>query len=208
MVKVGRKEEFIDTTMQIVAQNGLGGFAMKQVTSKMGVSEALIYKYFETKENLLYACFESFHMRVAALFRNFTLPPITSPQDMYAAIRSLWFTYFEFLVNGDYRTIYYFDYRDSPYIREVMKHDDEAAATYFKYFAAIVHNINTRARFTERSSGAHLWMYVLDTSGIFAKRIIRGELPRTEESYEEIWRLISQGILGVVMPTPTGLGNS
>lgn len=84
---------------------------MKQVNSKMGVSEALIYKYFETKENLLYACFESFHMRVAALFRNFTLPPITSPQDMYAAIRALWFTYFEFLVNGDYRTIYSFDYR-------------------------------------------------------------------------------------------------
>ena len=166
----------------------------------MGVSEALIYKYFETKEKLLYSCFESFHMRVAALFKNFRLPPINSPQDMYSAIRSLWFTYFEFLVNGDFRTIYYFDYRDSPYIREVMSHDSEVAATYFKYFAQIVHSINVRARFTERSSEDHLWTYVLDTSGIFAKRIIRGELPRTAESYEEIWRLISGGIMGVVSP--------
>ncbi len=198
MVNAGRREEFINTTMQLIAQNGLGGFAMKQVTSKMGVSEALIYKYFETKEKLLYACFESFHMRVAALFKNFDLPEISSPRDMYMAIRSLWFTYFEFLVNGDYRTIYYFDYRDSPYIREVMSHDGEAASTYFRYFADIIHSINERVRFTERSSEDHLWTYVLDTSGIFAKRIIRGELPRTRESYEEIWKLISGGIMGVV----------
>ena len=34
MVKADRRAEFIETTMQLVAQNGLGGFAIKQVTDE------------------------------------------------------------------------------------------------------------------------------------------------------------------------------
>ncbi len=180
--------------MKLVAEKGLGGFSMKQVTRRMGVSEALVYKYFETKERLLYACFESVHMRIAALFRNFDLPVLGSMREFYDVVRRLWFTYFDFLVKGDYQTVYYFDYRDSPYIRDVERHDDEARVTYFKDFALIMHALNERVRFTEKVGGAHLWTYVLDTSGIFAKRVIRGELPATEESYEAIWKLIFGGI--------------
>lgn len=200
MVKSGREEEFINITMQLVAEKGLGGFSMKQVTRSMGVSEALIYKYFQTKENLLYACFESFHKSIASLFGNFAIPALGSPQEMYAAVRLLWMAYFDFLVNGDYKTIYYFAYRDSPYINEVTRHNDEAGQTYFSGFAQIMHAINSRMHFTEKVSADNLWTYILDTTGIFAKRIIRGELPKTPQSYEEIWRLMSGGIMSVLMP--------
>lgn len=189
-----RRDEFINTTMQLEAEKGLGGFSMKEVTRKVGVSEALLYKYFESKDKLLYACFESMHMRIAALFRNFSLPQLKDPADYEAAVRSLWFTYFDFLVKSDYKTIYYFDYRDSPYIKNVEKHDDEARTTYFKPFALIMHTLNAQLHFTDKIDGAHLWTYILDTSGIFAKRIIRGELPKTAESYEEIFMLICRGI--------------
>ena len=42
----------------------------------------------------------------------------------------------------------------------------------------------------------YLWIYIIDVTGVFAKRVIRGELPDTEESYENIWRLISKGVSG------------
>lgn len=199
---MGRREDFLDITMQLVAEKGFGGFSMKQVTKKMGVSEALIYKYFETKENLLYACFESMHMRVAALFKGYALPSLGSPAALYAAVRGIWMTYFDFLVKNTYKTVYYFDYRDSPYIKSILEHDDEARSTYFKDFGALMHQINFLSHFTDRMSEAHLWTYVLDTTGIFAKRVIRGELPKTEESYEATWTLISGGILSVLGGSP------
>lgn len=195
---MGRREEFLDITMKIVVEKGFGGFSMKQVTGKMGVSEALIYKYFETKEKLLYDCFESFHMRVAYLFKNFALPELSTPRDYYSAIRALWFTYFDFLVKGDYKTIYYFTYRDSPYISYVEQNDNEARNTYFSDFARIMHEMNSHIHFTEKVEGDYLWTYILDTSGIFAKRIIRGELPNTAESYEKTWQLISKGLMAIL----------
>lgn len=191
--KLSRREEFIDVTMQLIAEEGFGGFSMKQVTHKMGVSEALLYKYFESKDVLLYACFESMHRRVAALFSNYELPPLDDLGAVFCAVKGLWMKYFDFLVKSGYRTIYYFAYRDSPYINTVLKHDDEAAATYFKSFGMLMHAVNQKLHFTEKFTSAHLWTYVLDTTGIFAKRVIRGELPSTPESFEAIFTLVSRG---------------
>ncbi len=191
--KANRREEFIDITMQLIAEKGFGGFSMKQVTRKMGVSEALLYKYFESKDVLLYACFESMHRRIAALFRNYVLPPLDDMTAVYCAIKGLWMTYFDLLVKSGYRTIYYFAYRDSPYINTVLKHDDEAAATYFKDFGSLMHTVNEKLHFTDKFTSAHLWTYVLDTTGIFAKRVIRGELPASEESFETIFAFVSRG---------------
>ena len=61
-----------------------------------------------------------------------------------------------------------------------------------------MHKINFLSHFAERPSEAHLWTYVLDTTGIFAKRVIRGELPADRASYEETWKLIAGGLLSVV----------
>ena len=197
MEKPDRRQEFLKTTMQLVSEKGFGGFSMKQVTCKMGVSEALIYKYFESKEALLYACFESMHRRIAALFVSYRLPPLEDARSVLWAIRGLWMRYFGFLVQCGYETIYYFAYRDSPYFKTVLKHDGEAAATYFRDFGQLMHAVNEKLHFTETFTEAHLWTYVLDTTGIFAKRVIRGELPATEESCEAIFTLVSRGFVAL-----------
>ena len=106
--------------MRVVAENGLPAFSMKKVTNLAGVSEALIYKHFETKEKLLYLCFETVHRQIAALFDKMEIPPLQAPQEIYEAVRAMWMTYFSFLVQNSYRTIYYFEYRDSRYIRQML----------------------------------------------------------------------------------------
>lgn len=179
--------------MQLVSEKSFGGFSVKLLTRKMGVSEALLYKYFESKEELLYACFESVHESIAALFHGYDLPQLNSNEEIFAAIRGLWMKYFAFLVKSGYKTVYYFAYRDSPYINTVLKHDDEAAATYFRDFGMLMHLINEKLHFSDKFTSAHLWTYVLDTTGIFAKRVIRGELPSTPESFEAIFTLVSRG---------------
>ena len=104
---------------------------MKKVTNLAGVSEALIYKHFETKEKLLYLCFETVHRQIAALFDKMEIPPLQAPQEIYEAVRAMWMTYFSFLVQNSYRTIYYFEYRDSRYIRQIMEADQQVKEYLF-----------------------------------------------------------------------------
>ncbi len=198
MGKLMRKEEFLDATMRIVAESGLDNFSMKKVTNKIGVSEALIYKYFPTKEILLYACFESVHKRIAALYADVRIPSISTAEDLYVFVRTLWMTYFKFLVDNGYKTVYYFDYRDSPHIRNVTERDDEAKQTYFKGFASLIHSLEARFKLKQNVDSPFLWTYILDTSGVFAKRVIRGELPSDEAAFAQIWQLLSDGILGLI----------
>lgn len=198
MEKLSRKEEFIDVTMLIVAEGGLDNFSMKKVTRKIGVSEALIYKYYPTKEILLYSCFESVHKSVARLFNGMKMPQCTAPEGIYSFIRELWLKYFTFLVHNSYKTIFYFDYRDSAHIRQITERDEEAQHTYFKDFSELIHSVNQSFHFSQRSDTSVLWTYILDTSGIFAKRIIRGEIADTPEYYEYIWQLLFGGILGLL----------
>ena len=58
MNRRNKKEQLIEATMQVVAENGLPSFSMRKVTMKVGVSEALIYRHFLSKENLFEICFE------------------------------------------------------------------------------------------------------------------------------------------------------
>lgn len=79
--------------------------------------------------------------------------------------------YFSFLVKNKDRTIYYFEYRDSLYISEIMKHDAEAGNTYFKNFVNIFYALDGVLHIYDKINPDYLWTYILDTSGIFAKRI-------------------------------------
>ena len=195
-----RKEELIKATMQIVAENGLTDFTMKKVTERIGVSEALIYKHFESKDKLLFICFESVHKQIAALFAESKIPDIYSLKDLYATVYTLWMKYFTFLVHNSYRTIFYFEYRQSKYIKSIMKRDVEMQKLYFNQFIRIFNVFNERFHVLAKTSADHLWTFILDVSGIFAKRIIQGVLPNTSESYENVWRLISTGMLGLIQP--------
>ena len=189
-----KKEMFLDATMRIVAKNGLLSFSMRQVTNETGTSEALIYRHYTTKENLLFQCFQSVDQQIASLFTDEKMPVIHSEKELYEYIRSLWMKYFTFLVQNDYKTLYYFEYRDSPYIANVLEHETLSAHTYFKGFVDIFKAISQEHHSLNEINENYLWTYILDVTGLFAKRVIRGELPKDKGSYENVWRLIHSGL--------------
>ena len=63
-----RKRKLLETAIHIVAEEGLGSFSMRKTTEQAGVSEALIYKHYESKENLLRVCFETVSGEIRTLF--------------------------------------------------------------------------------------------------------------------------------------------
>ncbi len=182
----------------MVCEHGLSSFTTKKVASYMGISESLIYKYFVSKDKLLYSCFEVVHRKVAALMERVINTPMTAEISEVEFIKQMWYSYFNLLVDEDYRTIFYFSYRDSKYINTVLEHDSEVVNSYFSEFAEIVDMFDNKYKIFKRVDSHFVWTYILDTTLLFAKRTIVGDLPRGSKYTDDIWTLIFGGICGIL----------
>ncbi len=196
-----RRTQLISATVDIVAESGLSAFTVKKAADKVGVSEALVFKYFGTKDELLYASFESVHKSIGNMLAGLDLlSGCKSMEDVYRVVKTYWMTYFDFLVKNGNATLFYFMYRDSPYVNLIRDNDEVAKTTYFESFVGFFYAMDSIFHIYDKTSNEHLWTYVLDATGLFAKRVIRGELPDTPESRENVWTLISGGMLGLLQP--------
>ena len=193
-----RKAEILDASMKMVCEHGLSSFTTKKVASYMGISDSLIYKYFVSKEKLLYSCFEVVHRKVAALMEQVINTPMTAEISEVEFIKRMWYSYFNLLVEEDYRTIFYFSYRDSKYIDTVLEHNYEVVNSYFSEFAGMVDMFDNKYKIFTRVDSHFVWTYILDTTLMFAKRTIVGDLPKSSKNTDDIWTLIFGGICGII----------
>lgn len=193
-----RKSEILDASMKMVCEHGLLSFTTKKVASYMGISESLIYKYFVSKDKLLYSCFEVVHKKVAALMEQVINTPTNAEISEVEFIKQMWYSYFNLLIEEDYRTIFYFSYRDSKYINTVLEHDSEVVNSYFSEFAGIVDMFDSKYDIFKRVDSHFVWTYILDTTLMFAKRTIVGDLPGSSKNTDDIWMLIFGGICGIL----------
>jgi TetR/AcrR family fatty acid metabolism transcriptional regulator len=59
-IKEARKDNLIDSALQVFAQKGYAETTMTDIAKKAGVSTPVLYEYFKTKEDLLFAIPEKF----------------------------------------------------------------------------------------------------------------------------------------------------
>ncbi len=208
MRTTNKRGDIMEATMRIVAEEGLTAMSTRSAAKRASVSDGLMYRFFESKDELLYSCFEEVHKEIAALFTDLPqqvdeqmIAGLSQKQRLYM-VRNVWMTYFHFLIQNDYRTLFYFEYRNSSYIKQIRAKDKEARDTYFKGFADVMEIAEKIFGIQDRISSEIWWSYILDTSGIFAGRIIRGEIENNEKSIEQIWKIMSGGIAGFVMASP------
>lgn len=196
-----KKEMLMDTTMRIVAQRGFAAFSMRQVTKAIHVSEALIYRHYETKENLLLQCFRAVDSQIADFFQNEPAPTAVSEEELYEYIHNLWIKFFTFMVRNGYKTIYYFEYRESFYCEIDLKDGKRGIArteSYSEGLAGIFDAINKDHHILDKISSDIFVTYILDITGMFAARVIRGRLTEDARTIENIWRMIYSGLSGLL----------
>ncbi len=184
--------------MKMVCEYGLSSFTTKKVALYLGISESLIYKYFVSKDRLLYSCFEVVHRKVAALMDRIINTPMTAETSEVEFIRQMWYSYFRLLIDEDYRTIFYFSYRNSEYIDTVLENSDGTLDSYFGGFAGIVDRFDNKYNIFKRVDSHIVWTYILDTTLVFAKRMIVGDIPKNSKNMDDIWMLIFGGIRGMI----------
>ena len=59
-IKEARKDNVIDAALRVFAEKGYSDTTMTDIARKAGVSTPVLYEYFKTKEDLLFAIPEKF----------------------------------------------------------------------------------------------------------------------------------------------------
>lgn len=189
--KTTNKERMLDATMQLIAKAGLVSFSMKQVTEKCQVSEALIYRHFQTKENLLLQCYRRVSEEILAMFETVKAPVLETEEECRRYLHDVWMTYVRFLMKSGYKALYYFAYRESKYYAPEADETREVPACFENAGKFIWQNEK------DGNNMKRVQAYVIDLTGMFIRYMHRNKGTNFERSAERMWYLLWSGILSL-----------
>ena len=183
----------MDTTMKIIAKNGLASFSMRQITDECGINESLMYRYFETRENLLKKCYEELYHKIIAVHKEVDIEKLQNGE-IIEAFYKMYIEMIDLLISEDYRTLFYYEYCE--YLNIKTEHDVFEKNTVLK---DIMNELKVVVPSTiTDEEGRILIYYLIDMTSCFAKRIIRKNLPNNDETKEYIWRILQAGITNLM----------
>ena len=191
------KARILSATMKAVRRYGLEGTRIQNISELAGVSPGAMYRYFDSKDELMLACFTHLDRQAAAIFEGLDFDPQAMAADPMGAVRTLWTPYFRFWVSRPDETIFYHRFRDSTFF---PKYDKVRDASYFGSFAAMVRAFMDAFPSLRRMNQDLLWLHVLTSTVMYAKYVVEGTLPNTRETEDTIFRFLTTGLSGYLRP--------
>ena len=198
MVKLdATRTRIISAAIRAVRQHGLEGVRIQNVSSLAGVSSGALYRYFESKEQLLEECFTYVDRQAAAIFDQLAFDSHAIVADPVGAVRSLWLPYFRFWVAHPDETVFYHRFRDSALFPE---YDRTRDISYFGSFVCMVQAFQQVFPGIRQINQDLLWLHVLTTTVLYAKYVAEGVLRADQETEETVFQLLATGLSGYLRP--------
>ena len=183
----------MDTTMKIIAKNGLASFSMRQITDECGINESLMYRYFETRENLLKKCYEVLYHKIIAVHKDVDIEKLQNGE-IIEAFYKMYIEMIDLLISEDYRTLFYYEYCE--YLNIKTEHDVFEKNTVLK---DIMNELKVVVPSTITDEEGRILIYFLiDMTSCFAKRIIRKNLPNNNQMKDYLWRVLKAGMINLL----------
>ncbi len=186
--------DLYDTVIAQTLAKGLDHVTLKDIAKAHGTTVKALQEEYQNLDELLYKTFEAIHKEVAAVFKGTTYTGSVQAMALYSWAQTMWNKYFDYFIGAKEKTLYYFAYRDSSYIHNVNNRDRQTQYGYFKTLVMSLIRTDALISYSKKVNSEILWFYIIDTTGTFAKRIIRGELQDSAETRQDIWRLLFHGI--------------
>lgn len=191
------KERILSAAMKAVRIYGLEGTRIQNISELASVSPGAMYRYFSSKDELILACFTHVDQQAAAIFEGLDFNPQLLITDPIEAVRSLWVPYFRFWISHPDETVFYHRFRDSTFF---PKYDKTRDASYFGSFLVMVRAFMSKFPSLRKINQDLLWLHVLTSTVMYAKYVVEGALPNTQEIEDTIFQLLSVGLSGYLMP--------
>lgn len=193
MILDDTKTRLIYAAMKAVRQYGLEGMRIQHVSDLAGVSPGALYRYFESKDQLIEECFIFVDKQAASIFEHLKFNPLTMMTDPMAAVKKLWLPYFRFWVAHPDETVFYHRFRDSAFF---PKYDKSRDFTYFNTFIGMVHLFKKVFPALNHINQDLLWLHLLTSTVMYAKYVVEGTLPNNQETEDTIFQLLATGLSG------------
>lgn len=191
------KTRIIMAAMKGVREYGLEGVRVQKIGQLAGLTQGAMYRYFESKDELMTACFIYVDKQVAAIFDHMKFDPLILLKGPTEAIKSLWLPYFRFWTAHPDETVFYHRFRDSAYFPAFDRQRDVG---YFDKFVGIVHLFKKTFPKLNELNQDLLWLHVLTTTVMYAKYVVEGVLPNDEKTENAIFQLMLTGLTGYLKP--------
>lgn len=199
------KTRIIAAAIKAVRKYGLEGARIQNISELAGLSPGALYRYFDGKGDLIVACFTYVDKQAAEIFDHVSFDAQEIVQDPLGAVRKLWTPYFRFWVAHPDETVFYHRFRDSA---AFPAYDRVREASYFYSFSLMVHEFLEAFPSLRQINMDLLWLHVLTSTVLYAKYVVEGVLPNTEETENTIFQLMSTGLSGYLqtLEPPACLG--
>lgn len=191
------RTRIIFAAIKAVRQYGLEGVRIQNVSELAGISSGAIYRYFDSKDQLLVECFTYVDRQAAAIFEHLKFNPFMMIANPMEAIKGLWLPYFRYWTSHPDETVFYHRFRDSAFFPQYDKSRD---VTYFNTFIGMVHAFKRVFPGLDRINQDLLWLHVLTSTVMYAKYVVEGVLPNNEETEDTVFRLLTTGLSGYLKP--------
>ncbi len=191
------KTRIIFAAMKAVRQYGLEGMRIQNVSDLAEISPGALYRYFDSKDQLIVECFTYVDRQVAEIFEHLKLNPLTMIANPLEAVKSLWQPYFRFWVAHPDETVFYHRFRDSTFF---PKYDKSRDVTYFNTFIGMVQLFKKLFPNLNQINQDLLWLHVLTSTVMYAKYVVEGTLPDNQETEDTVFQLLTTGLYGYLKP--------
>lgn len=191
------KIRIMSAAMKAVRQYGLEGMRIQNVSDLAGISPGALYRYFESKDQLIIECFTYVDKQAAAIFEHLSFNPLTMLVDPIGAVKKLWLPYFRFWVAHPDETVFYHRFRDSTFF---PKYDRNRDVGYFSVFIGMVRSFKEVFPGLDRMNQDLLWLHILTSTVMYAKYVAEGVLPANQETEDAVFQLLTSGLSAYLKP--------
>jgi len=197
------KDRIIEATYKAVRKSGVDGLRVQHIGTISGLSPGAMYRYFGSKEELLEACFYAVDRQAAAIYDHLELDLQQVVDDPSGTFHSLWQPYYRFWLAHPDETLFYHRFLDRA---NFPAFDKERDRSYLKNFSRIVAMFQTAYPGLTRMNRGLLWLHILTGTVTYAKYVVEGALPDTQETEDAIFQLIASGLSGFLKGPSGGDG--
>lgn len=191
------KTRILSATMKAVRQYGLEGARVQNISGLAGISPGAMYRYFKSKDELLAACFTYVDQQAASIFEDLRFNPLAMRTDPMGVVKDLWLPYFRFWVAHPDETVFYHRFRDSAAFPRFYKSYN---VSHFQAFGGMVRAFMNTFPGLRRINQDVLWLHVLTSTVMYAKYVVEGLLPNSQETEDTVFQFLSVGLSGCLRP--------
>lgn len=194
------KSEIVRGTRHIIAGGGMESFSYPKLTALTGISAPTVYEHYKNKEDLLTTCFMMIDCEIAhrmeRLIRRLKLPAENADkQEIEELCRMLWISYWEYLVADADRTIFYWNFYNSPYYTDAIR---KKRNRNFVTLLGFIQVVDERLSVSKKCNLDMLVANIVNGTVAAAVKTLKGVYPNNGTTEATVYHMVFQPVFSVL----------